>query len=120
MTKNRKSLTYAQRLLERLRVAHDGASNYRLAQILGITQQTLSIVKTRGTNFSDVTLNKIAQELGEPPMLIIAESHLETQDFPSMNNVWEEMRAWALRQKAKELQALIGDPLEDIPDLKAG
>ena len=117
MTKNRKTLTYCQRLIERLRAAQDGATDYRLAQLLEITPQAIYQVKNKGTMFSDLTLNKIAQLLGENPMKLIGQSHLETQDFPGMNNVWEAMVEWGMKEELKQFQELTQDGIGKVSGL---
>ncbi len=117
MTKTKKSLTYCQQLVERLRAAQGGATDYRLAKTLGISQQSISYVKNKGTTFSDETLNKIAQLLGENPMLIIADSHLETQDFPGMNNVWEHMKMLAMKEEMEKYQGVIEERLGNVSGL---
>ena len=115
--KTKKVLTSSQKLLERLRTAHGGCSDYRLAKILGITQSAISIVKKKGTTFSDVTLNKIAQELNENPMLLIANYHLETQDFPGMNNVWEEMKRLSELEEINKFQTVTHDGIGKVSGL---
>lgn len=110
-------MNYHQELLTRLRATFDGASDYRLAKQLEITPQAIYHVKNHGKTFSDVTLNKIAQLLGENPMLIIADSHLATQDFPSMNNVWEHIKLYAMREEMEKYQGVIEEKLGNVSGL---
>lgn len=97
-------MNYAQKLLTRLKAHHDGCSDYRAAQILEITPSSISLIKKGRNGFSDLTINKIAQELGENPMKLIGQYHLETQDFPGMNNVWEAMVEWGFKEEMKQFQ----------------
>lgn len=92
------SLTTAQKILKRLKAAQDGASDYRIAQLLEITPSAISLVKTKGTAFSDQTLVKIAHLLGENPQLFVADYHLATNDFPGMNEFWEELKRLAEKE----------------------
>lgn len=107
----------AQQLLTRLKAIHGGASDYRIAQILEISSQSVGRVTNGHNGFSDVTLNKIAQELGENPMLVIADYHLATQDFPSMNNIWEHMKLAAMKEDMDKYQGVIEEKLGDVSGL---
>lgn len=107
----------ATKLLTRLKHHYGDASDYRIAKNLEVTQQSISRIRKGLNGFSDATLNKIAQELGENPMLLIADYHLETQDFPGMNNVWKEMKRLAELDEIKQYQSVSGDSLTNIPTL---
>lgn len=107
----------AQKLLTRLRDAHDGASDYRLAKILNCSYQGIGRVKHGVHGFSDETLNKIAQELGENPMLLIANYHLDSQDYPSMNNIWKEMKRLAELEGIQKYQDVTPDNIGDVSGL---
>ena len=110
-------MTYAQKLLTRLKVHLDGASNYRVAKLLEVSESSLSRVKMNNGGFSDVTLNKIAQLLGENPMLVIADYHITTQDFPGMNNVWEHMKLLAMKEEMEKFQGVREENLGNVSGL---
>jgi len=110
-------MNYAQKLLTRLKAQHDGCSDYRAAQILEISPASISLVKKGRNGFSDLTINKIAQELGENPMKVIGQYHLETQDFPSMNNVWESMVEWGFKEEMKKYQNVTTDKIGNVSGL---
>jgi len=110
-------MNYAQQLLTRLKAAHGGASDYRIAQILEISSQSVGKVTNGHNGFSDVTLNKIAQELGENPMLVIADYHITTQDFPGMNNVWEHMKLLAMKEEMEKFQGVREENLGNVSGL---
>lgn len=110
-------MNYAEQLLTRLKAAQDGASDYRIAQLLETSPQVISHVRRGRNGFSDVMLNKIAQLLGENPMLVIADYHIATQDFPGMNNVWEHMKMLAMKEEMEKYQGVIGENVGKVSGL---
>lgn len=97
-------MTNAQTLLTRLKAALGGASNYKAAKILQISESAISRVYTGQGGFSDETMFKIAHELGENPHILIADYHIATNDFPAMTDFFKEMKQMA--EQAERLAAL--------------
>lgn len=77
--------------LEQLQAAHGGASDYRAAKILGITHQTVSKWRNRGTQMKDETALKVAQLLGLPPIRIIASIHAEQAKTEAERIFWQQL-----------------------------
>ncbi|WP_261840926.1 hypothetical protein [Aliamphritea ceti] len=93
-------MNYSMKLLTKLKAMNDGCSDYRAAQILEISQQSISKVKNNGTSLSDETLTRLANLVGENPVIVVAENALEMNYFPNMRQFWEEVLA-----NAKELES---------------
>jgi len=77
-----------QNYLTRLKAMHGGASDYRAAQILGITQQSVSQYKMGKCQLSDETATKMASELGLDPLKVVAEVKLETSKSRETRQLW--------------------------------
>ena len=93
-------MTQSQRLLTKLKALHGGCSDYKAGKILEISNQSVYKVKNNGTSFSDETLTRLANLVGENPVIVVAENALETNYFPSMREFWQDVL-----QNAKDAEA---------------
>ncbi len=93
-------MNHSQRLLTKLKALHDGCSDYKAAKILEISNQSVYKVKNTGTSFSDETLTRLCNLVGENPVIVVAENALEMDYFPNMRQFWSEVLA-----NAKELES---------------
>jgi|GEM_PF-2433816 len=84
-------MNHSQTLLTDLKAAHGDISDYRVAQILGLRPQAISKVKCNRNHFSDVTVVKIANELGVNPVEAVAKVHLDDETCPIKRQLWEQI-----------------------------
>ncbi len=84
-------MTFSQHLLNRLKAAYDGASDYRIAKILGVTHQCVSHVNTGRNGFNDENLIKIADLLGENRVNIVARAHISDDSSHDIRMLWGEI-----------------------------
>ncbi|MCK0745029.1 hypothetical protein [Chromohalobacter nigrandesensis] len=78
-------------LLERLKTANDGASDYRIAQILAVKPQTVSHWKNgRGTMGDEVGI-RAAEALGLDPVKVIVDLHIEREEGNPTFSVWKAL-----------------------------
>lgn len=81
----------AQKLLTRLKVALNLPSDYAAAKILGVSSQSLSVIKTGKGGFSDSTLIKIAHLLDENPIKTVCEYHLDIETDDNMRQFYADI-----------------------------
>lgn len=110
-------MKYAQDLLTRVKAAHGVTSARQTGFLLDISYQAVRCIEKGENGISDVTLNKIAHLLGENPMLLIANYHIETNDFPGMNNVWLEMKRLAELEEIHKHQTVTSDGIGNVSGL---
>jgi transcriptional regulator with XRE-family HTH domain len=82
--------------IERVRASNGGCSDYRVAQILGISRQSMSNYKLGQRDGDEELAAKIAIELGLPAPRVIADLRLErakAEGNTMMAEVWEQIRA---------------------------
>ena len=82
--------------IERVRARNNGCSDYRIAQILGISKQSMSKYRSAGTPADDEIAAKIAVALDLPPMRVIADlraGRAEAEGNKLMASVWHEALA---------------------------
>ena len=83
-------------LLTWYKAAQDGASDYRVAQLLGFKKQTVSAWKRGTAGMSDEAGIKVAQALQLDPHLVLVALQLERSRSPAAS------RAWALLYRRLE------------------
>jgi hypothetical protein len=76
-------------LLEQVRAKLDGASDYRIAQVLEIPRQKLSAMKQGKERADNYTCAKIAEQLGRDPLEIIARVEAQTARTAKKREYWQ-------------------------------
>ena len=87
--------------IERLRAMHGGCSDYRIAQILGVSTQAMSNYKLGLREADDEVAMRISQALGIDARLVIANLHLNKADEvqnSGLAEVWRSFGKAALEQ----------------------
>lgn len=87
----------AQQLLELLRAKLGGVTDYRLAKVLGIAQQTISTVMVNGGTLSDENAVKLALELDLPPAYVIICMHWQRAKDAATRNAWQDAASKVLK-----------------------
>lgn len=85
-------MTYSQQLLDELKAANDGCSDYKAAQILGCTRQHISRVKSGAKNFSEEVVIQIAIETGKDPLKAMLTRLIEGTENPKVRQTIEEIK----------------------------
>ena len=94
-----------QMLLTELEAAHDGASGYRIAQLLGVKPQTVYRWKHGQAFMSDEAGIRAAELLGIDPVSVMIDLHLERDKGNATFPVWQAMRD---RLKVACIPAMVG------------
>lgn len=79
-------------LLANLKAANDGASDYRVAKILGVKPQTVSQWKTGKATMGDESGIKAAQLLGLDAKKVLLDLHIERDAGNAASPVWKAIR----------------------------
>lgn len=90
--KNRDLMTTIE-MVDELKSLNGNASDYRIAQILGVKPQTVSSWRLRGSIFDDETALKVAAALGYQPEYVVACVHAERAKTPQARTVWTHIAA---------------------------
>jgi predicted transcriptional regulator len=77
-------------LLDDVREAKGIASDYALAKLLGVRQQTVSSYRSGRTQLSDGMALRVAKMIGRPPAPILAELAAERAKDPEVAKVWRD------------------------------
>ncbi len=88
--------------LTALKRKHGGASDYRVAIILGISHQTISAWRNGRTQMNIETTTKVANELGLDPATVWAKVQLDGARTPASRQVWQ-----AILNKLKNGETLV-------------
>lgn len=83
-----KEMSATIELLERLKAANDGASDYRAAKILDIKPATISKWRHRGSQMDDPIALRIAGMLGLSPLQVLAKIHAEKAKDEELKKFW--------------------------------
>lgn len=86
-------------LLDRLAAKYGGASDYRLAKILGIQDSAISNYRHGRSCLGDEVAVKVAAELGEPAAYVLACMMAERARTPTIRKIWADL-ARAMRKQA--------------------
>lgn len=78
-------------LIERLKAAHGGASDYRIAQILAVKPQTVSNWKKGRSTMGDEVGIRAAEALGLDPVKVIVDLHIEREEGNPTFSVWKAL-----------------------------
>ena len=84
-------MTNAIRYLEALKARTGGASDYRIAKILGVTQQTVSKWRTERDSFSTTTAEKVANALEIDPAEVVLAAQIDRAKTPEEKALWESI-----------------------------
>lgn len=85
-------MTYSQSLLDELKAANNGCSDYKAAQIIGCSKQHISRVKSGSKNFSEEVVIQIASETGKDPLEALLNRLIEGVESPKVRQTLEEIR----------------------------
>jgi transcriptional regulator with XRE-family HTH domain len=85
-------MTYSQRLLDELKAANNGCTDYKAAQIIGCSKQHISRIKTGDYNFSAEKVLEIAIKTGKDPLEAMLNRLIEGTENPKMRQKIEEIR----------------------------
>lgn len=77
--------------LDELKARKGGISDYAVAKILGVTQQTISKYRVGKDYLGDSTAIRVAQLLEIDPAIIIASVHAERSKSEQEKAVWREI-----------------------------
>ena len=100
--------------LNAIAAKHGGASDYRLAKLLGVTKGAISAHRCRGVGLSDELALKVAAELSLDPVFVLACAHAERAKQPEIRAIWERV---AVRVAAGVVLGIgIGGILAGMPD----
>lgn len=77
--------------LDRLQAAYDGASGYRAAKLLGISQQTISKYRHQQSFMSVKVAYRLALLINEDPAKVIAETQLDHIEEPESEHLFRWM-----------------------------
>lgn len=84
-------MTFQNHLLNRLKAAEDGASDYKLSKILGVSPQCISNVRKGRNGLKDQNLMKIADLLDMDRVTTVARAHIEGESTHEMRMLWGEI-----------------------------
>lgn len=77
--------------LERLKAKHDGATDYRIHKILGISKSTVSGWRTGRYTMDDDAALLIARELDLHPGYVLACAHAERSKSKETAAAWQDI-----------------------------
>lgn len=83
------------------------ASDYRLADVLQITRQAVSLYRKGESSFSDEVAMKVATELQISPAIVMAYSHLERNKNNKVRAIWLEIARKLARGTASAITLAI-------------
>lgn len=83
---NLENLPTTKEWLKLLKHKHNNCSDYRLAKILGLTQQGVSGLMLGKNAMSDVTAVKIAKELNLSPLLLVMSAMRERTQIEELKD----------------------------------
>jgi hypothetical protein len=77
-------------LLAAVKAKHGGISDYKLASVLGVTRQQVSLYRTGKCYMSDEVGATIAAELDYPLLAVLAALAEERAKTPAMRDAWRD------------------------------
>lgn len=80
-----------KQLLDRLKAANGGASEYRVAQLLGVRSQTVYKWKNGQGFMSDEVGIRAAELLGLDPVNVVVDLHIEREEGNPTFSVWKAL-----------------------------
>jgi transcriptional regulator with XRE-family HTH domain len=79
--------------LDALKALNGGASDYKIAKLLGVTHQTVSKWRIGKDFFGDSTAIRVANMLGIDPKYVVACAHAERAKEPEEKTIWQGIAA---------------------------
>lgn len=83
---------FTQELLTDLKKAHGNATEYRIAQLLGVRSQTVYKWKHGKGTMSDEVGLRAAKLLGRDPAKILLDLHIERETSEEAASIWQTIR----------------------------
>lgn len=80
-------------LLDKARELCSPPTDYRLAKMTGIAQQTISRCRTRGKTLDDANATRLAEFLGMSPLAVIARMNEDRAKTPEQKALWKRRPA---------------------------
>ena len=78
-------------LLTQLKATNGAASDYRVAQLLGVKPQTISNWKSGRSTMGDEVGVKAAEMLGLDPAKVLIDLHIERVKGDATSHVWKDI-----------------------------
>lgn len=106
-----------KRYLEKIRAANGGCSDYKLAQIIGVRQQTVSNYMTGNRTLDDDVAVAVAELLGISPLQVIADCSAERAaraNNVKLQNLWQQVARLATQAACVVALVLGSDVLSHV------
>lgn len=84
-------MTSSLELLDAVKARYNLPSYYATAKKIGLTQQAVSLMRSRGTSFSDTTALRVASLLEMDPCYVLAVAHSERAGSGEEKAAWLSM-----------------------------
>lgn len=81
-----------KRLLTELKAANGGASDYRVAKLLGVSKQNVSAWQNGRAYMSDSVGIRAAMLLGLDPDMVLIELHIEREKGHDTSPIWKSIK----------------------------
>lgn len=94
-------------LLEKVRAAENGASDYRLAQVLDISTQNISAYRSGSRKPDAYACARVAMAAGEDPLEVIAAIEAELGKDEKRRQFWKSFRSGSRQIAAGVVLCLI-------------
>lgn len=107
----------ARQLLELLRANLGGVSDYRLAKVLGMSQQALSYLMVRDASLSDENALTLAELLELPPSYVIICMHLQRAKDAGTREAWQDAASKVLKASCFFFAGFLAHVLASLPSL---
>ena len=104
--------------IERVRESHDGCSDYRIAQLLEVSKQSVALYR-KGGAADDQVAARIAKLLGiDEPLAVIADlraTRAEQEGNQMMANLWRNAEAMALGKAPPVVRKVASPAVRVVP-----
>ncbi len=84
-------MTNTTKYLDALKARHGSISDYRAAQILGVTRASVSKWRNGLDSFSPTSAEKVANALGIDPARVVIEAQIDRAKTPEERHIWEDI-----------------------------
>ena len=84
-------MTTTLQFLDAVKARHSIESDYKLAKLMGVGQQTISNYRNRKSTMDDSMVLKVANLLEEDPGIVLAAVHAERAKRPEEKAAWLSM-----------------------------
>ena len=79
--------------LDAIKKRHKIESDYELAQVLGVTRQTISYHRSNKTTLDNLMCARVAQQLDIDPLHVIADQEQQRAKTPDIAAFWRKLAA---------------------------